>query len=695
MLPTTPAFVPPVIPLAPPAINVIIPTGGALGAAAAGAAAGGKIGAALGPKGLIVGAGVGALVALLAFPLPTAPGTLPGLDPGLNDPEPSPGRPPKVLPRTYQYGPDPLNPSTQFKWRIEYGQQQIQHTRKHCYDGEVTKQIDITDRTENYTITAEAVRWSIVDSVVTSAGCDARPQGFDLLEPKPETMVLEYLYNGEWYKSSSKLREANVGTLNGVYRHGRYFDTWVNIYEVKKEDVVQPLPEPKPLWLPKQRPTPVPVEPLPQEPEPVPLPGPAPLPEPSPKPQPLRVPSPGDPKAPPVVIPKVPPAEPQPTEKPKPTPLPQKPTPYPLPVPVPDVPSVPEPSPDPNPQPAPGPRPLPDPVPVPQPEREPNPKPTRTVPVPKPAEAPVFPNVAPRPDTVRPTLPSGSPAPAPVAAPLPTPRDYHFPVTNGPPVTSAGARTSLAGISQEVARIEQKTAAVMNGGPGPNFNWTDWLDTVGDAVELIANLNDLLAKPSPAMQYTLTGVCEELNDDGEQPVFSAPIGEQPAFDSLMRRVDALSELLQAHLGYKTPTCNAKPQLRGDWVTAQWISDEASADSPLRLRKRTRYRSESGRSDAELAAYFAEFAWEAGPVCVRHTGAWWGDPQVWASTVDEGKRVLRHLAGEAGIDPDSTGRWAVSGSRNPRFGRTGTMRLRTIAGFPWVSSRDGSNMLPMG
>ena len=163
---------------------------------------------------------------------------------------------------------------------------------------------------------------------------------------------------------------------------------------------------------------------------------------------------------------------------------------------------------------------------------------------------------------------------------------------------------------------------------------------------------------------------------------------------LALRMDELARMIN-DLGLMSyTTCGRKHHIKGDPVTIAWISEEASSDSPLRLRKRTGYRSQSSRDSKELQEYFRDFSWEAGPVCVGHTGAWWGDPQVWAASEAEGKRVIRHLAGEAGLDPDQVGRWTVGGSNNARYGMTGTMRLRRIDGIPWVSRRQGSNMLPM-
>jgi hypothetical protein len=154
--------------------------------------------------------------------------------------------------------------------------------------------------------------------------------------------------------------------------------------------------------------------------------------------------------------------------------------------------------------------------------------------------------------------------------------------------------------------------------------------------------------------------------------------------------DVVPDLLQAHLGYKTPTCStSKAPLEGDWVTTRWISDEKMDHSGKCLRKLLRYRSKSSRDLGQLSSYWRTFTWSAGPVCVIHKGAWWGTPQVWASTPEEGKRVLRFAAGEAGLNPDQVGQWEVSGSRSPRYGMSGTMRIHPHKGFPWVASRDGS------
>ena len=201
----------------------------------------------------------------------------------------------------------------------------------------------------------------------------------------------------------------------------------------------------------------------------------------------------------------------------------------------------------------------------------------------------------------------------------------------------------------------------------------------------------------PAALYSLQGVCETVGEGQDQPVFTYSVDTANAFANLAGRIDALALMLQKHLELRTPVCNEsnRPKLEGNWVTAQWQSEVESANSRFRLRKLTRWRSKSGRTDPELAEFFRDFSWTAGSVCVGHKDAWWGTPQVWAASVAEGRRVLREIAREAGIDPDLEGQWWDSVSRNPRFGQEGKMTLRNCAGYPWVHSREGSDLLPYG
>jgi hypothetical protein len=113
-----------------------------------------------------------------------------------------------------------------------------------------------------------------------------------------------------------------------------------------------------------------------------------------------------------------------------------------------------------------------------------------------------------------------------------------------------------------------------------------------------------------------------------------------------------------------------------------------------LRKQLRYRDQTGATLEEHTEHWRNFEWEAGPVCVIHKGAPWGVPQVWAASAAEGKRVLRHAGVIAGINVDEQGQWVVSGTLDPRYGRTGTMLVKGLKnGAVSVTKREGPNGLP--
>ena len=188
--------------------------------------------------------------------------------------------------------------------------------------------------------------------------------------------------------------------------------------------------------------------------------------------------------------------------------------------------------------------------------------------------------------------------------------------------------------------------------------------------------------------YTMPAPCD-VDEEGNPLEWTGQIPAQRYQPAVLDRLDAISNQLSQHLQWKTPICTPeKPELRGSWVTTRWLSDEKMDHSGRRLRKLFRYRSESTRDLGQLSAYWQDFTWQAGHVIVFHKGAWWGTPKVWAASQEEGQRVLRFAAAEAGIDPDQVGEWGVSGSRSPRYGMSGTMRIQRFEGFPWVAQRSG-------
>ena len=237
-------------------------------------------------------------------------------------------------------------------------------------------------------------------------------------------------------------------------------------------------------------------------------------------------------------------------------------------------------------------------------------------------------------------------------------------------------------------------------GPIPGGDGEDWQDLLKRALAgaagaaAVAALNELFSKTYPGLTYRAVSVCEK-DADGEDisEAVEVPIPALKAPDAQLARLDAMVELLQAHKNFKQPICGddkKRPAKEGQWVTTRWISDEKMDHSNHRLRKLFRYRTKSARDIGQLSTYWRDFVWQAGDVCVVHQGAWWGNPQVWASTEAEGQRVIRHAAAEAGLDPDQDGEWAFSSSNSPRYGMSGTMKIQMHEGFPWVAKREGAS-----
>ena len=235
------------------------------------------------------------------------------------------------------------------------------------------------------------------------------------------------------------------------------------------------------------------------------------------------------------------------------------------------------------------------------------------------------------------------------------------------------------------------TIPFVDGGPEDDPEWLKLLKQAlaTAAGNLLANaLADLFEQPVDGVTYLMPAPCD-FDEEGNRLEWTGEIPAQKYQPAVLDRLDAISNQLSQHLQWKTPTCaGTKPELRGSWVTTRWISDEKMVDSGRRLRKLLRYRSESARDLGQLSAYWQDFTWQAGHVIVFHKGAWWGTPKVWAASQEEGQRVLRFAAAEAGLDPDQVGEWGVSGSRSSRYGMSGTMRIQRYEGFPWVASRSG-------
>jgi hypothetical protein len=80
--------------------------------------------------------------------------------------------------------------------------------------------------------------------------------------------------------------------------------------------------------------------------------------------------------------------------------------------------------------------------------------------------------------------------------------------------------------------------------------------------------------------------------------------------------------------------------------------------------------------------------------VRMVGPW-GAPQVWASSFQEGQRVLLHVAAIAGYDLDaSEWEWWASEVKDPRYGRRAVFALQVKRGVEQISKRDGPSGAPV-
>ena len=154
-------------------------------------------------------------------------------------------------------------------------------------------------------------------------------------------------------------------------------------------------------------------------------------------------------------------------------------------------------------------------------------------------------------------------------------------------------------------------------------------------------------------------------------------------DDILERLDELEKC----------ACPEKPELAKHWRSIRFESDETTPRGNRRLSKLFRYRGISPGVVDAVADHWKDFRWTTGPACVYHKGSPLGTPKVWASTPNEGKRVIRHAGREAGIDPDQIGEWGVSGSDNPRYGVSLEVGLFCVDGCWSATARPGPDGHP--
>ncbi len=222
----------------------------------------------------------------------------------------------------------------------------------------------------------------------------------------------------------------------------------------------------------------------------------------------------------------------------------------------------------------------------------------------------------------------------------------------------------------------------------------DWLQDIFSSISaslVYDAIASLYATPLPAANYKLIAPCDE-DPDGNPLEIEVQIPELPTQVAIATRIEALIPILQGQKDFKQPICPpVKPE--GDFRTIGFNSENRSPNGRDYLRKRLRYRSVSGIGLDALIDHWKDFEFDAGPVIVKHRGASWGTITVWATSANEGKRVIRHAAAEALVNVDQVGRWEISGSASTRLGLSGRMKVNAKGGYYWITARDGSNNRP--
>jgi hypothetical protein len=242
-------------------------------------------------------------------------------------------------------------------------------------------------------------------------------------------------------------------------------------------------------------------------------------------------------------------------------------TPGTLPAPLPSV----APTPAYVPRPVPGPSPTGDPAPAPQTEPQPAQVPGTT-----PAPPTTAPSV-PQPGPVAPplTLPGTVASPAPTPAPTTAP-GTHFPVPGAPPVTANGPAPTLKEMAREMGRQEQKLSQLLQRSSQPDGSPVD----LGEILRLLLQLLELLNVLDGGGGYQINSPCNVDEETGLllDPLvteWGSTIGLKGA---LVKRIDALADLLQYQKDLPQPICSRKKPT-GDFVTVNFEQITNDLETP--------------------------------------------------------------------------------------------------------------------
>lgn len=200
-----------------------------------------------------------------------------------------------------------------------------------------------------------------------------------------------------------------------------------------------------------------------------------------------------------------------------------------------------------------------------EPTREPAPvQPARPVVAP-PATSPVPVKPAVTPQRATPTTPSGQVQTAPQLPPAQTPPTVH--VINGTQIPANGPQATPQAIAQELGRIENKLARVLNpksDGDGQPQDRLGWLK------DNITNIIDFFQSINGGGTYELSSPCV-LDENGNRIVRVVEYpGAAQSLGVISNKIDALAQLLQEHKDLKQPICRETPATGGQAVTVNFV-----------------------------------------------------------------------------------------------------------------------------
>lgn len=177
--------------------------------------------------------------------------------------------------------------------------------------------------------------------------------------------------------------------------------------------------------------------------------------------------------------------------------------------------------------------------------------------------APAVPAVTPQRAT--PTTPSGQVQTAPQLPPAQTPPTVH--VINGTQIPANGPQATPQAIAQELGRIENKLARVLNpksDGDGQPQDRLGWLkDNITNIIDFFQSIND-------GGTYELSSPCV-LDENGDRIVRVVEYpGAAQSLGVISNKIDALAALLQEHKDLKQPVCRETPATGGQAVTVNFV-----------------------------------------------------------------------------------------------------------------------------